>query len=56
MHTALGGRGKNSVCVSIFNHPILGKIIPFNFLKLCLLAFIIFFTSKINLTTIFLHH
>lgn len=55
MHTGLGGREQNSVCVSLLNHPILEKIIRFNFLRLCSLAFIISFSSKINLTTIFLH-
>ena len=50
------GAEERILCVSILNHPILGKIIPFNFFGLCSLAFIIFFTSQINLTTLFLHH
>lgn len=53
MHTALGGRGKNSVCV-IFNHPILGKIIPFNFhVDWVHLLSLFSLLPKINLTTIF---
>lgn len=54
VHRGPGSREPNYACVRIFNHPILGRIIRSNFLRPCSLAFIIFFTSKISLTTIFL--
>lgn len=50
------GRGPTSACVSIFNHPIWGEIIRFSFLRPCSLAFVIFLTSKIILTTVFLRN
>lgn len=49
----MGAREKNSPCVSIFNHSILGKIIHFNFLRPCSLAFIIFFYFKDQLDNCF---
>lgn len=54
VHRGPGSRQPSPACVSIFNHPILGRIIRSNILRLCSLAFIIFFTSKISLMTIFL--
>lgn len=54
VHRGPGSRQPSPACVGIFNHPIWGRIIRSNFLRPCSLAFIIFVTSKISLTTIFL--